>query len=345
MVPGRKTTADSTALAVIWNDHAYFRPRAKGTIVKVSVVMITYNHEKFIAQAIESVLAQKVGFDYEIVIGEDCSKDNTRALVMNFQRRYPDRIVPLLRDSNMGAMRNFAETIAACRGEYLAFLEGDDYWTLSDKLQKQVDLLDSRPEVALCCHRVRFLAEQNPASDESFPSIPPGTYQIDDLLRNNFVMTCSTVLRRSLITSFPKWIFTLRLADWPFFAIVAAGGGIELMDEIMADYRLHSGSTWSSLPQVVRIDETSRMLKLLDEHLNHRFSNVIRQTITDPYLQLAEQARADGLRLATTKHLLRFVQNGGLRRAKTLRTFGGLVTYTIIGRHYKKFSRAKMPRT
>ena len=90
--------------------------------MKLSVMIITYNHERYISQTIESILAQRVNFDYEIVIGEDCSTDCTRAVIMDFQRRYPDRIVSLLRDRNIGAMRNFAGTIEACRGQYVAFL-------------------------------------------------------------------------------------------------------------------------------------------------------------------------------------------------------------------------------
>src|SRR6202022_1084614 len=137
--------------------------------MKLSVTMITYNHERFIAQAIESALAQRVEFDYEIVIGEDLSTDNTRAIVLDFARRYPDRILPILRDRNIGAMRNFAQTIAACRGQYLAFLEGDDYWTSPDKLQKQVDFLDAHYECAISCHRVRYLYELGSAECDIFP--------------------------------------------------------------------------------------------------------------------------------------------------------------------------------
>src|SRR5580700_2569655 len=109
--------------------------------MKLSVAMITYNQERFIRQAIESVLAQKVNFDFEIVIGEDCSTDGTRAVVMDFHRRHPERIVPILRPRNIGPMRNIESTLAACRGQYLSIPEGDDYWTSADKIQKQVDFL------------------------------------------------------------------------------------------------------------------------------------------------------------------------------------------------------------
>src|ERR1039458_7372440 len=182
--------------------------------MKLSVLMITYNHERFIAQAIESVLAQRVNFDYEIVIGEDCSTDRTRAIIMDFHRRHPCRIVPLFRDQNIGASRNLEATLATCRGRYLALLEGDDYWTCDEKLQRQVDFLDSKPDCAICCHRVKFLDETGSAYAELVRCLPGGTYTIEDLLKGNFVMTCSTVLRRDLVPALPRWLRQMKFGGW-----------------------------------------------------------------------------------------------------------------------------------
>ena len=223
--------------------------------MKLSVMMITYNHERFIAQALESVLAQQVNFDYEIVIGEDCSTDRTREILMDFCRRYPKRIVPLLRDKNVGAMRNAEATLAACRGQYLALLEGDDYWTSREKLERQVKFLDTHPGSSMCCHRVQFLDETGLAKTDVFPSLPAGPYTIEDILKGNFVMTCSAVLRRDLVPALPLWFRKMKLGDWPMFALVARYGTIELMDEVMAVYRVHSGGTWSSLPLITRLRE------------------------------------------------------------------------------------------
>ena len=101
--------------------------------VKVSVAMITYNHERFIAQAIESVLMQQTDFAVELVIGEDCSTDKTRAIVCAYGERYPERIRLLLPERNQGMIPNFVATMNACQGQYIALLEGDDYWT--DRIQ------------------------------------------------------------------------------------------------------------------------------------------------------------------------------------------------------------------
>src|SRR5690349_6525722 len=115
------------------------------TPVKVSVAMISYNHERFIAQAIESVLSQRVKFPYEIVIGDDHSTDATPSIIADFHRRYPDKIVPFLREKNLGMAPNFMQILASCGGQYVALLEGDDFWTSKDKLQRQVDFLDANP--------------------------------------------------------------------------------------------------------------------------------------------------------------------------------------------------------
>ena len=303
--------------------------------------MITYNHERFIAQAIESVLAQKVNFSYEIVICDDCSTDGTRAIIIDLHKRNPERIVAVLREQNIGAMRNFAETIGACKGQYLAFLEGDDYWISADKLQRQVDFLDRNPDRALCCHRVKTLNETGSAEFDIFPPRAAGPYTIEDLLRGNFMMTCSTVLRRELIGPIPRWFFKMKLGDWPLFAMVARHGRIELMDEVMAAYRVHPGSTWSVLPSLTRVHEGARMLRALDAQLGFQYTNTIRETITRPYLNLAIAARSNGKRTETAKRLASYARNGGLRLPGNRRLLAGLAAYTLIGSGYKIFSRAK----
>ena len=125
---------------------------------KVSVCMVTYNQENFIAQAIECALMQKTDFDYEIVIGEDCSTDRTREVVVDYQKKHPDKIKTLLHPYNLGPVHspgknNFIKTLKICKGRYIALCEGDDYWTDPLKLQKQVDFLEANPEYSFCTTR------------------------------------------------------------------------------------------------------------------------------------------------------------------------------------------------
>lgn len=115
----------------------------------VSVKMITYNHAPYIAQAIEGVLQQKTAFPFELVIGEDCSTDETRGIVFDYQKRHPDIIRVITSEKNVGMKTNGYRTTNACRGKYIAFCEGDDYWQRSDKMQIQVEYLESHPECGM----------------------------------------------------------------------------------------------------------------------------------------------------------------------------------------------------
>ena len=311
--------------------------------MKLSVAMITYNHSRFIAQAIDSVLAQKVNFDYEIVVGEDNSTDGTRDIILDFHRRYPNRIVPLLRDRNLGAMRNFKETLTACRGEYVALLEGDDYWTHDRKLQTQIDFLDSEKEYAICCARAELLDETGRARAKIHPTIPCGSYTVLDLFETNWVVTCTAIYRWGAIAAFPDWILSLKMGDWPLHILVARSGKIRLMDEVLGVYRLHPAGAWSSLSQAEQLLATRQMLTVLDEHLHFQYTDQIRRTLARLDLDLAVIARAggSGSRAETAARVLSCLRNGGLRLPGSQRLLAGLGAFALIGSWYKIFSISK----
>jgi glycosyltransferase involved in cell wall biosynthesis len=349
---------------------SYDTPLIRDTLdrMKLSVMMITYNHEQFIAQAIESVLAQRTTFDYEIVVGEDCSTDRTRDILMDFHRRYPDRIVPLLRDRNLGGPRNLTATLASCQGQYLALLEGDDYWTCEDKLQRQVDFLDGHLDYAICCSRARVANEGGlssgtlrakaggifPASPSSaladrkevsglLPVTPraAGPYTVEDLLQENFVMTSTVVYRWGGLAPLPSWFLRFSLGDLALHALVANQSKIELLDDCMAVYRVHDGGIWSSRDRMSQVREQARMLKALDRHLGFRYTDIVRPNVAWSYLELATSWRAKGNRRQTANDVFECLRNGGLHLPGGPRLLAGLAAYVLIGSWYKAFSRAK----
>ncbi len=129
---------------------------------KLSVIFITYNHEEYVERALRSVLMQQTDFDFEVVVGEDCSTDSTREIVSAIADEYPEGKVRLLfREHNLGPTRNVYETTMACKGRYLAYLEGDDYWTDENKLQRQVDFLDKHPEYIGVTHDMVLVDEND----------------------------------------------------------------------------------------------------------------------------------------------------------------------------------------
>lgn len=123
--------------------------------ILVSIVCITYNHEPYLRQALDSFLMQKTSFAYEIVLAEDCSTDGTRKICEEYAEKYPDIIHYIYRDHNVGYNENEYEAMCAAKGKYIAYCEGDDNWTIPDKLQKQVDFLESHPDYSVCWHRCK----------------------------------------------------------------------------------------------------------------------------------------------------------------------------------------------
>ncbi|MDC7280497.1 glycosyltransferase [Butyrivibrio fibrisolvens] len=117
---------------------------------KVSIVVATYNQEKYIGKTLESIVSQKTNFEFEAIVGDDCSTDGNAAIIKEYAEKYPDIIVPILREKNLGMAGNTMDIMMRATGEYIAFIEGDDYWLDENKLQKQVDFLDSHPDYVAC---------------------------------------------------------------------------------------------------------------------------------------------------------------------------------------------------
>lgn len=262
---------------------------------KVSVLMITYNHEHYIAQAIESVLMQQTDFSFEIVIGEDCSTDRTREIVLDFQRRFPDKIRTLLPDANLGMHENFFQTLRACQGQYIALLEGDDYWTSSQKLQVQVDFLDNHADYVLCFHQVLVISEQ----DEFVPFINPSNLryqilQIQDMISSNPIITCSVVFKNNIIKEFPRRLLSLKMVDWPLFLLLANYGKFRFIETQMATYRLHETGVWSLKGSTWKLREMVRAQECMRAYIPRKLQKNINNSIVNRYYRLALEYREQG---------------------------------------------------
>ena len=175
----------------------------------VSVAVITYNHETFIVQAIESVLMQETSFVVELVIGEDCSTDGTRRIVQAYAGKYPNVIRALLPEKNLGMARNYDAVWQACRGKYIAWLEGDDYWRTPQKLQKQVALMEANPHYSMCGTKTQFVTTSTEGIErdagELEPPVLKAEYDLRDFLTRYPMHTSSMVIRRELV-EFPDWL-------------------------------------------------------------------------------------------------------------------------------------------
>lgn len=211
-----------------------------------SVLMITYNHEKYIAQAIDSVLMQKTNFDYEIVIGEDCSTDRTREIVLEYKAKHPGKIRLLLQEKNVGMMQNFIDTLKACTGKYIALLEGDDYWTDPYKLQKQVDILEAHPEYSLCFtdRRIIDLSGNVILIDRYNKKV----YNTIDVITYRFCAPTQTVLFRNFynIQTFLKRHNDFIYGDVLLTLFLSLLGDMYHLPDITANYRQTHTGVWTS---------------------------------------------------------------------------------------------------
>lgn len=267
---------------------------------KVSVCMITYAHKEFVVQAIESVLAQQTSFDYELVIGEDCSQDGTREIVVEYQKKYPETIRLLLPRSNLGMIPNLIQTCNACTGQYVALCEGDDYWTSPQKLQKQVDFLDTNSDFAICFHNGVSVWENNGGSSELLcPSNQKKVSNLEDIICTNFIPTPTVMFRNRLFGEFPDWFHGLKFGDWPLHILNAQYGKIGYIDEQMAVYRVHERGAASAahgdvIKSITNAEGVIEIYKTINHVFNYRYDRLIRHEISNYYFALACEYRGLG---------------------------------------------------
>jgi glycosyltransferase involved in cell wall biosynthesis len=285
--------------------------------MKVSVLVITYNQERFIAEALKSILMQEVDFDYEIVVGEDASSDQTREVLLDLQSRHADKIRLLFRDKarsdheraiGLPGKTNLIQAFDECRGEYIALLDGDDYWTSPHKLRKQVDFLDSHPECAICFHDAVMVHDDR--SREPQRLCPPDQKEIstiEDLLAENFIPSCSPMFRRGLFGKFPDWFYTSKFGDWQIYILNAEHGKIGYINEVMGAYRVHTGGGWSSRNRALRVLEMIKALDYLDAHLGFRYREKINSTRARWYYELAEEYQQQGETAKATGALWKYL--------------------------------------
>jgi glycosyltransferase involved in cell wall biosynthesis len=268
---------------------------------KLIVHMVTYNHEKYIAQAIESVVMQKTNFTIKLLIGEDCSTDNTRNIIKEYADRYPDIIIPFYREKNLGASKNGILLFTECKSEYLATLDGDDYWTDPYKLQKQVDFLDANPGFSMCFHDVEGVDENGVSLNTLFVRSSKDVLTFRDLIFKHYVPLVSCVFRNNI----SKWDFNKLdkiIIDDLLHLLNAEYGNAKYMNEVMGAYRIHSGGTWSSLSIIDRKKTEIHVRKNIYDYYRHnKYKRFFAQSVGNYYFSLANYClengeRSEGLR-------------------------------------------------
>lgn len=284
--------------------------KTPGSAVKVSVAMITYNHEKYIAQAIESVLMQETDFEYEIVIGEDASTDGTRDIVRNYHKKHPDKIRILLHDRNIGANANTIQTRSACAGRYIAYLEGDDYWIDKRKLQKQAAFLDQHPAFSMCYTGAQKIDENGRLILDNMVPHKYRKRQSQEDLVAGFAPPALTVMARRVPLIFPQFSLALVNLDYFEYAMITEYGPAGYLADITACYRIHSGGIWSMKDEEYITRHGLELAEALLKHFGRKYKAMLLSKVRWYYgslIRLYLRQRRYGKLLFPCLRLFRFL--------------------------------------
>lgn len=217
---------------------------------KVSVLTLSYNHAEFIEDTIKSVIAQRTNFPIQHIIGDDSSDDGTQEIILDYASKYP-HIIPVFQQKCSTGWLNIRTLFEMPRTPYVALCDGDDFFTDPEKLQKQVDFLETHKDCALCFHPVRVTYEDSLGGERIYPPpelLPRGIrpfYYLSDLIKCNLMQTNSVMYRWRFVKGLPDWFHSaLFPADWYWHLLHAELGKIGFINTIMSVYRRHKNSAY-----------------------------------------------------------------------------------------------------
>lgn len=249
----------------------------------VSVCLIAYNHAPFIAQAIDSVLAQKLTLPWELIIADDCSTDGTSDIALGYARQFPERIRYWRHPQNLGSVRNWLHALQAARGDFIAHLDGDDFWTDPDKLHKQFSILQQHPQCSLCHTNGLVLdaaAPAEPIIKIDFTTI----HSFGDVLQGGRVPHLSTCMwrREAMPQQWPAWIYNTYNGDVALFAILSLKGSFYFLNESTTRYRRHNNSWLQTVASDVhKCYNALQLFSCIDELLQYRYRRLLNRHRAD----------------------------------------------------------------
>lgn len=262
----------------------------------LTVCIITYNHEKFIRETLDSVLMQKTNFAYKILIGEDCSTDDTREILLEYKQKHPDKIDLLLNKKNLGPQRNLMQVHNAAQTKYIAMLDGDDYWIDPYKLQTQVDFLEKNQDYSGCFHSICFNTV-DPAKKYNYPeNVKQDSFNVHDVISMSssgwIIMTSSLIYNKIKTGNLPDWMLKLKIGDIPVFLLISHAGKLYYINRIMAAYRENIGSLMTTEAYSNTNITKQRILafKFFNQHTQFKYvANIFKQLLA-LYYELIKDA-------------------------------------------------------
>lgn len=215
-------------------------------VPKVSIIVLTYYHEKYIEEALESILNQKTNFAYEIQVGDDLSKDGTRKILLEYEKKHPNKIKLNFNETNVGVSQNFYNIICQCNGEFISILAGDDYYIDELALQKQVDFLEEHKEYHAVATCVESRVSGSQITTERFPTVQYRDYEItlDDFLKNISLPMLGLMFRNEVDGQRADTRYSIlpvihrNIEDFTFCVILLKTGRVYINGEFLVGHRV-----------------------------------------------------------------------------------------------------------
>ena len=231
-------------------------------MMKVSVLVLSYNHEQFIQQTLESILNQKTSFEFEVLIGDDCSTDKSREVIEELYRLFPDRLKKIYPSQNLGPNNNYVNCFKNSNGKYIAFCEGDDYWIDTLKLQKQVDFLEKHNQYGgVCGEVVAYDVEKK--REVKYPLRKKGKMDFNTIVRQNAIHSNTTLFRRTLVDlDSLNSISNLSIGDWYLHLLVTQKKPYYYLSEYFSLYRVHKKGVFSKKTDFYRSFQKAKLLHI-----------------------------------------------------------------------------------
>ena len=289
-------------------------------MVKVIVCITTYNLEKYISKAIDSVLCQVTNFDFKIIVADDCSTDGTLKILLDYKKTFPEKIEILTADNNQGSLANSNRLFDGIKCEYLSFLDGDDYWTKETRLQEQVDFLDKHPNYSMCAGNTQYLIEEV-LGDLVVPKKKLNkTFYFRDYLEGSmpFLHTSSILLRNNIfVNGIPRCYkdavgtveeCALRGEDFRRILHLEKGPAF-VMGDVVSVYRIHEKGIWQGSSIIKRTIETTISAYFYNKYFGKRYGKVFENRFQRAYAVLLQamlinQSFASGYFLSNKESIL-----------------------------------------
>lgn len=245
--------------------------------ILVSTALISYNQQQFVEETLSGILSQKLNGENEIVCGDDASTDNTRSIIDGHKSDDRIRILPTV--ANLGMHGNWARTIEACTGKYIAICEGDDVWLDPKKLQKQIDLLESNPTASACFTNANIIDNDGNIGEYLYVVESYTMLEAKDFFTLNFnpIPTCTIVFRKEAFSGFPKEYYSSPFADWILHTLLMQNGPFIYLPDVTSSYRQHSGGVWTGIAEEKQLTNKLRAIEIIKSIVSEEYlTSVVR---------------------------------------------------------------------